>query len=145
MRRWTEDDCARIAELEREIFPDPWKEEMLLSTYRAGNFYGLVEERDGKVVGYIGAAYDLWDAEILLVAVDAEYRRQRIAKDLMLAVIDRFRKLDKENVFLEVRRSNSAAQALYFGLGFESVAVREKYYENTEDALVLKLALKDEK
>ena len=143
MRKWEIADNERIAALERECFEDPWNKQMLDGTVNAGNFYGLVEEAEGVVVGYIGAAYDLWDVEILLVAVAEDYRRKGIAKRLLTAVIDKFKRLKKENIFLEVRESNAQAQALYYGLGFEKIATREKYYQNTEDAFVLKLALKD--
>ena len=143
MRAWEIADNERIAALERECFEDPWNKQMLDGTVNAGNFYGLVEEAEGVVVGYIGAAYDLWDVEILLVAVDEDHRRKGIAKALLTAVIDKFKRLKKENIFLEVRESNAQAQALYYGLGFKKIATREKYYQNTEDAFVLQLALKD--
>ena len=56
MRKWEIADNERIAALERECFEDPWNKQMLDGTVNAGNFYGLVEEVDGVVVGYIGAA-----------------------------------------------------------------------------------------
>jgi ribosomal-protein-alanine N-acetyltransferase len=38
---------------------------------------------------------------------------------------------------LEVRVSNTAAQALYARFGFAPAGVRRKYYENVEDAIVM--------
>ena len=38
---------------------------------------------------------------------------------------------------LEVRASNEPAISLYKSFGFSEVGVRKKYYENTEDALLL--------
>ena len=47
-------------------------------------------------------------------------------------------------VFLEVRESNAAAQALYCGRGFRVVGARQRYYRHpVEDALVLRLPLPD--
>ena len=40
---------------------------------------------------------------------------------------------------LEVRRSNKVAQNLYHKLGFIDVGYRKRYYENSEDALVMAL------
>ena len=54
-------------------------------------------------------------------------------------------KLGARNLFLEVRPSNEAAQALYRRFGFRKVAVRRDYYPartGREDALVLTLPLK---
>jgi ribosomal-protein-alanine N-acetyltransferase len=36
-----------------------------------------------------------------------------------------------------VRVSNTGAQSLYERFGFEPAGVRKKYYENTEDAIVM--------
>lgn len=38
---------------------------------------------------------------------------------------------------LEVRASNEVAQALYRRFGFVPVGVRARYYENTEDAIIM--------
>ena len=38
---------------------------------------------------------------------------------------------------LEVRASNTAAQELYRQFGFAPAGVRKRYYENTEDAIVM--------
>jgi len=38
---------------------------------------------------------------------------------------------------LEVRASNNAAQELYRQFGFAPAGVRKRYYENTEDAIVI--------
>ena len=40
-------------------------------------------------------------------------------------------------LFLEVRVSNTPARSLYKKMGFEEVGVRKKYYEDTEDAIVM--------
>ena len=40
---------------------------------------------------------------------------------------------------LEVRRSNKIAQNLYHKLGFIDVGYRKRYYENSEDALIMAL------
>ena len=37
---------------------------------------------------------------------------------------------------LEVRRSNIPAQKLYEKHGFKQIAIRNNYYDNTEDALI---------
>ncbi len=58
--------------------------------------------------------------------------------------IELARKLGARSLFLEVRPSNRAAQALYTRFGFRKVAVRRGYYPahtGREDALVLTLPL----
>lgn len=143
IRRWVLSDDDRISEIEKECFSTPWSKEMLDGSVAQTSFYGLVEELDGDIVGYVGSCFDLWEAEILLVCVSEPYRRRGIAENLLKKTIERLKKLNKEKVFLEVARSNTAAQALYKKLGFENVAIREKYYDGTEDAFVLAMSLKE--
>jgi ribosomal-protein-alanine N-acetyltransferase len=38
---------------------------------------------------------------------------------------------------LEVRVTNEAAQALYRQFGFVPAGIRQRYYENTDDAIVM--------
>ena len=45
---------------------------------------------------------------------------------------------------LEVRKSNISAISLYKSFGFCEVGVRKKYYENTEDAVLMTKFFKTE-
>ena len=46
-----------------------------------------------------------------------------------------------DEIFLEVRPTNSSAIKLYEKLGFENISVRKKYYSDGEDAMVFKLRI----
>ena len=55
-----------------------------------------------------------------------------------LAILEhQLRRCSAHSASLEVRRSNLPAIALYQELGFHQVAVRRRYYENGEDALLM--------
>ncbi|MBR1867766.1 MAG: ribosomal protein S18-alanine N-acetyltransferase [Clostridia bacterium] len=137
IRRWTYVDNAPIAEMEKKYFPDPWNFRMLAGTYLLDNFVGLVDEREGKVVGYIGATYCIDEAEITLVAVDEPYRRKGIATSLLNELFSVLKERSVERVLLEVRRSNYYAQKCYVKAGFSVLSVREGYYPDKEDALIM--------
>lgn len=76
------------------------------------------------------------EAEILNLAVHPSHRRQGIASTLLSsATLDRF-----DEVYLEVRESNTAARALYAELGFVDAGVRPNYYGCPREAgIVMKL------
>lgn len=136
VREWKKEDNEAIARLEEVCFKTPWNKDMLDSCFIRHGFYGVVAEENGDVVGYVGAVYDEWDGELLNLAVAPEHRRKGYALRLMEELLEYLSKKEKENVFLEVRRSNAAAISLYTRLGFEKIGERKKYYENTEDALI---------
>lgn len=78
------------------------------------------------------------EAHILNLAVHPEARRQGVASALLRSALDAARGQGAKILYLEVRRSNVAAQRLYEGFDFRQVGVRPRYYEdNREDALVM--------
>ena len=96
---------------------------------------------DKEIIGYISFSY-IFDIEIESVLVKSSYQRQGIGT-LLLNYIFKFAKENKiNNVFLEVRKSNIGAISLYRKLGFSNISIRKKYYENAEDALILKKEIK---
>ena len=52
-------------------------------------------------------------------------------------MFNRISNSDINTITLEVRVSNKVAIALYEKYGFKKISVREKYYENVEDAYVM--------
>jgi ribosomal-protein-alanine N-acetyltransferase len=72
------------------------------------------------------------------VAVDDRWRRQGAARLLLRHVLAEAAAAGARSATLEVRRSNTAALALYDALGFKVEAVRRDYYQDPrEDALIL--------
>jgi ribosomal-protein-alanine N-acetyltransferase len=78
------------------------------------------------------------ELHINTIAVDASLRRQGLATALMRHLLAEAAAHGVQRAFLEVRRSNEAALALYSSLGFLVAGVRRDYYSQPiEDALVL--------
>lgn len=127
-----------IARLEAENFTDAWSEESLGSTFEYDYNHLLIEEKDGRVVGYIIYADIQGDAELLRIAVDKRYRRTGIGNKLMKDMISELVEAGTDRISLEVRAHNLPAIALYKKYGFEEIFVRENYYHNPDDdALIL--------
>ena len=136
IRRWEKRDNAVIEEIERVSFSDPWSMDMLDSCFLSDGFYGLVAEDDDKIAGYVGAVYLFETADIVNVCVAPDFRRKGVAETLLIRLIDYLKENGVENVYLEVRKSNLPAVALYEKLGFKKFGERKKYYEDSEDAIV---------
>ena len=80
-------------------------------------------------------------AELVSVAVCAAYRGQGIASALMRSTLLRLRRRGVRQLSLSVRASNFPAQALYEKFGFTRLRRIRRYYEDGEDALVLRKML----
>ncbi len=92
----------------------------------------------GRIIGFAGLWLMVDEAHIVTLAVREGNRRQGVAQALALRAIDLARESDQRRVTLEVRASNTAAQALYSKLGFQRAGVRRRYYtDNQEDAVIM--------
>ena len=79
------------------------------------------------------------ECELLYIAVDQAERGKGFAKMLMEHCHKELAALGAKSFFLEVRKSNAVAIALYKKLGYEKISERKKYYSDGEDAMVMKL------
>ncbi|KAG5649746.1 N-terminal acetyltransferase A complex catalytic subunit ard1 [Sphagnurus paluster] len=113
----------------------------------------VAEDHKGRIVGYVLAKIEE-DAEekgepihghVNSISVLRSYRRLGLAKKLMLLSQEAMVSVYKaQYVSLHVRKSNKAAIGLYRDtLGFEVAQVEKKYYGDGEDALSMRLSLKD--
>lgn len=91
------------------------------------------------VVGWGGMWCVADEAEIASVCVDPAYRRLGGGTKLLQTLLRQARLSGAQNVYLEVRASNQAAQELYRCAGFECIGVRKRYYTNPlEDAVLMR-------
>lgn len=134
-------DLNKIEEIERESFIDPWNVKMLSDAFLSNGFLGLTYESDGEIIGYVFGKTVVDEGEIELIAVKKTHRKHGVGKALLTKFLAAVKSIGVTDVFLEVRRSNIAAQALYEKAGFTYIAVRENYYGGVEDALVMKKRL----
>lgn len=137
VRPWLFSDVKQILEIEKQSFKDAWSMEMLADLFLSNGFYGLVCQKGEKIVGYVAIKYVLDEAELNIIAVENDSRRQGIATLLLNSAEEDLKSKGVSKLFLEVRRSNLNAQALYEKCGYKYIAVREKYYQGEEDALIM--------
>lgn len=90
------------------------------------------------ILGYGGFWLMYDEAHISTLAVRASHQRQGLGELLLGVLLDEAQRLGALQATLEVRVSNTAAQALYAKYGFHEVGRRKAYYtDNHEDALIL--------
>ncbi len=137
IRPWTAGDLDAIAALEAECFSYPWSRRMLAECLLSDRFFGLLEEEEGRLVGYGGVEVTFEIAEIQLIAVGEMYRRCGRGGEILEELLSLAREKGAEKAFLEVRVSNAAAQILYLKHGFRGLYCRTRYYPDGEDAIVM--------
>lgn len=130
------EDVDKILKLESD-FKDAWNKSMLESAFNQERFhcFGLVEDDKLVSVCYINLAGK--DADIESIYTLKEHRKKGYAKILLDSVIDFIKSKGVDRIFLEVRTSNTIAKSLYKKLGFESISIRKKYYEDEDGEVML--------
>ena len=131
---------AAIMPIELVSYPRPWPMAVFQSEVdlmRRGERHYLVAREDGTIVGYGGVMFVLDDAHVTNLAVAPRRQRSGIATRLLAELAWQAIAHGCQALTLEVRASNTAAQALYHQFGFVPAGVRQKYYENAEDAIVM--------
>ena len=91
-----------------------------------------------RIMGFLGLWFIVDEAHIVTVAVREDSRRRGLGELLVAEAIDAAAERLATLLTLEVRVSNTGAQALYQKYGFARVGIRKRYYtDNGEDALIM--------
>ncbi|MEB3299905.1 MAG: ribosomal protein S18-alanine N-acetyltransferase [Candidatus Sericytochromatia bacterium] len=131
-------DIPALLPIEARCFGDHWTVQSFRDELDQACSTYVVVEIDGEIVGYAGFWLILEEAHITTVAVHPDHQGQGLGEQLLVALIDAALEREARWMTLEVRVSNTGAQALYRKYGFESLGRRRGYYQNDgEDALVM--------
>lgn len=138
IRPMEEHDLDEVSRIEQKAFSQPWSAEAFRDSLGLEHTLFLTAEMEGRIVGYCGAYQSLDEAEITNVAVDREFRGQRIAEQLLRELFAQGEQRGIQFYTLEVRVSNASARRLYARLGFAEAGIRKGFYEKPrEDAAIL--------
>jgi ribosomal-protein-alanine N-acetyltransferase len=132
-------DVASVLEIERMSFSSPWPAyafEQELTANRLARY--VVARSEDLVIGFAGVWLMVDEAHITTFGVHPDHRRRGVGRRLLLRLAELAIELGALRLTLEVRVSNSAAQALYRSFGFAVTGRRVAYYsDDSEDALVM--------
>ena len=139
VRPMREQDVTQVAAIECAATEFPWPQSQFASSL-SGTHHCMVLEVDGVAVGFSVFSSVLDESELLNIAVAPEQQGCGYGRQLLLCGLKQLVADDIKRCFLEVRVSNTSAQALYQSLGFKVAGKRKQYYparNGREDALVM--------
>lgn len=130
--------CAAIA----QNAPDPWGLDVFERLPGQPLQRCFVAVADETPIGFACFLAVAETADLQLVAVAPENRRQGVARALLAHAFEVLPKAGVERVLLEVRQSNQEALALYRAFGFKTLAQRKGMYTAPkEDGFLMALVL----
>ena len=141
--RMREQELDQVMAIEEAIYTHPWTRGNFVDSLRAG-YQCCVLRLGSELVGYFVLMVAAGEAHLLNLSIAAHHQRGGHGSALLREALELARRRGARSLFLEVRPSNAAAQALYARFGFRRVGVRRGYYPTRfgrEDALVYTVEL----
>ncbi|MFL2767899.1 MAG: ribosomal protein S18-alanine N-acetyltransferase [Dehalococcoidia bacterium] len=133
-------DC--ISNLEKKFFGknDVSYQDVLLN-YKLNNYIVYIAKFDSECIGYLSASLVCFELNIYNLGIEEKYRKKGYGYQLLDYTIKSIPNIS--NVYVELRKSNSAALNLYKKLGFYIYNQRSKYYSMpNEDAFLMQYSKK---
>jgi ribosomal-protein-alanine N-acetyltransferase len=137
-------DLDAIEVIEPQIYSHPWTRGNFSDSLNAG-YSCWVYEDGGAIFGYAVLMTVLDEAHLLNISIAKSHQGQSLGRKLLEHMMQIARNHGAENIFLEVRPSNTAAVRLYESMGFNEMAIRRNYYPaivGREDAILMGMSLK---
>ena len=139
IRKFEPQDFPMVIDIERKVFNehDPF---FYMKFYETCSDGFIVAEVNHIIVGFVvGFLSQEGTGRIFSLAVHPLYQNRGIGSALLKEIIDVFRKFNAVEVVLEVRLGNLKARKFYESHGFEETGIAEKYYNDGENAFLMKL------
>lgn len=135
--KMTISDLDEISDILYSEFDDFWTISTLKSELQNTNSQYIVAKLNNEIIGFGGIWKAVDDIHITDIVVKEVFRRQNIGSIILKQLIDLAKKQTITSITLEVNSNNIPAQKLYEKFGFKRIGLRKKYYNNTDDAVIM--------
>ena len=144
-------DLSEVMEIEQQSHVSPWTLGNFTDSLEAGYWayclrqLSVDDEKTDPLLGYCVLLPALDELQLLNITVHPSYKRQGLAKKIMKVIEDAAQSKSFQDIFLEVRVSNTPAIALYESFAYQEIGIRKDYYSlkdgGRENAKVMKKVL----
>lgn len=97
----------------------------------------IVALNQGEVVGYAGLWQPDDEGHVTNIVTKKDKRGNKIGTLMLEEIINIAKNKNMKSITLEVNVNNNIAINLYKKYGFKEVGIRPKYYNNTDDAIIM--------
>lgn len=134
-------DLDTISNILESEFDDFWNYNILKQELENKNSIYIVAKKSNNIVGFGGIWKSIDDVHITNIVTKKTFRHQGIASKILEKLINITKDLNFSSITLEVNEHNLNAIKLYEKFNFENLGRRKKYYNNSDDAIIMTLEL----
>ena len=138
IREMQEQDAPRFYEIGQACGLGSWSLESYINEYNNPIAKYLVVEAEGQVAGFAGIWCVVDEAQVMNVGILEKYRQNGLGTLLMEALLSTARARGCSCMTLEVKETNTAAICLYKKMGFSAASIRENYYPDHVNGLMMR-------
>ena len=132
-------DLEQISSNLQIEFDEFWNSNILKNAFQNPNNIVLVAKENEIIVGFSVINIILNEATIENIVTKKDMRNKHIASNLMEEIIKICKEKSLSSLTLEVNYLNTPAINLYKKFNFQNIGLRKKYYNNTDDAIIMSL------
>jgi ribosomal-protein-alanine N-acetyltransferase len=142
---WQEDELQQVLEIENASFNrfDAYKLEDFERWYHYNPDLCLVAEIGGRIAGYVITRILPAHGDLASLAIHPSYKRHGVATALLHHTAERVKEYGKNQITLEVRKTNTTALAFWQKMGFVPFASQPGFYEDGGEAILMRKWLDD--
>ena len=134
----TSEDIVSIEPNFSDNFDKFWSIDVLRHDFEDNNSQYVVAKMNTEIVGFAGIKIIIDEADIMNIAVKMDKRNFGIGSMLLEKLLEIAKLSDCATINLEVNENNLPAIHLYEKYHFERIGLRKKYYNNTDNAILMK-------
>ncbi len=134
-------DLDEIKETLTDNFDNFWNYEIFKEELVNNNSSYLVARYNGEIVCYGGIKIVLDVADVMNIVTRKDKRNIGFGRFILNELITIANEENCKKINLEVNENNKPAIHLYELFGFKQVGLRKKYYDGTDNAILMTLEL----
>lgn len=134
----TSEDIVSIEPNFSDNFDKFWSIDVLKHDFKDNHSRYVVAKINNEIVGFAGIKIILDEADIMNIAVKINKRKSGIGSVLLEKLLEIAKLSNCTSITLEVNENNLPAIYLYEKYHFERIGLRKKYYNNTDNAILMK-------
>ena len=131
------DDLEQMKDTLYSDFDNFWSYNVLKQELENKNTTYVVAKENEQIVGFAGISTCFDEATLNNIVVKKSQRGRGIGGELLETLIEFCADLHMKSLTLEVNSLNTPAINLYEKFGFKNLGIRKKYYNNSQDAIIM--------